>query len=81
MALAASNVFVETDMSKNVVEALTQVGAGTVLIFFSNLVIFKILGIEASTTDNVLLVSINTVVAFAKSYAVRYFFQQIESKP
>jgi hypothetical protein len=68
-------------MSKNVVEALTQVGAGTVLIFFSNLVIFKILGIEASTTDNVLLVSINTVVAFAKSYAVRYFFQQIESKP
>ena len=80
MALAASNAFAETDMKRNIVEALTQVGAGTVLIFFSNLLIFKMLGIEASTTDNVLLVSINTIVAFAKSYAVRYFFQQLESK-
>jgi hypothetical protein len=67
-------------MKRNLLEALTQVGAGTVLIFFSNLLIFKMLGIEASTTDNVLLVSINTVVAFAKSYAVRQLIQQLESK-
>jgi putative effector of murein hydrolase len=74
------HVFAGTEMKRNLLEALTQVGAGTVLIFFSNLLIFKMLGIEASTTDNVLLVSINTVVAFAKSYSVRYFFQKLESQ-
>jgi hypothetical protein len=73
-------VSVGTEMKRNLLEALTQVAAGTVLIFFSNLLIFKMLGIEASTTDNVLLVSINTVVAFAKSYSVRYFFQKLESQ-
>lgn len=80
IVMAALNAFAGTNMRKNVIEAMTQVGAGTVLIFFSNLLIFKMLGIEASTTDNVLLVSINTVVAFTKSYAVRYFFQQLENK-
>jgi hypothetical protein len=80
MALAALNAFAGTEMKRNLLEALTQVASGTVLIFFSNLLIFKMLGIEASTTDNILLVSINTVVAFAKSYGVRYFFQQLESK-
>jgi hypothetical protein len=70
--------FAEIEMKQNLLEALTQVAAGTVLIFFSNLVIFKILGIEASTTDNMLLVAINTIVAFLKSYAVRSFFQKLE---
>jgi putative effector of murein hydrolase len=74
------HAFVGTEMKRNLLEALTQVGAGTVLIFFSNLLIFKMLGIEASTTDNLLLVSINTIVAFAKSYSVRYFFQKLESQ-
>jgi len=62
-------------MKKNIIEAMAQVAIGTVLIFFSNLLVFKILGIQASTTDNLLLVGINTMVAFAKSYAVRSFFQ------
>lgn len=57
---------------------MTQVVAGTILIFCSNLLIFKILGIEASTTDNLLLVGINTIVAFAKSYYVRSFFQNYD---
>ena len=57
---------------------MTQVVAGTILIFCSNLLIFKILGIEASTTDNLLLVGINTIVAFAKSYSVRCFFQNYD---
>lgn len=64
-------------MKKNIIEAMTQVGVGTILIFCSNLLIFKILGIEASTTDNLLLVGINTIIAFAKSYAVRSFFQKL----
>ena len=64
-------------MKKNIIEAMTQVGIGTILIFCSNLLIFKILGIEASTTDNLLLVGINTIIAFAKSYAVRSFFQKL----
>ena len=56
---------------------MTQVGVGTILIFFSNLLVFKILGIEASTTDNLLLVGINTIVAFGKSFAVRSFFERL----
>jgi hypothetical protein len=72
------NAFAETEMKRNLLEALTQVAAGTILIFFSNLVIFKMLGIEASTSDNMLLVAINTIVAFLKSYAVRSFFQKLE---
>lgn len=67
-------------MQRNLIEALTQVAAGTALIFFSNLVIFEMLGISASTTDNMLLVAINTVVAFLKSYAVRLFFQKLEQQ-
>jgi hypothetical protein len=65
-------------LKKNIIEAMTQVIAGTILIFCSNLLIFKILGIEASTTDNLLLVGINTIVAFAKSYSVRSFFQNYD---
>lgn len=73
-------VFVEIKLKRNIIEAMTQVAAGTVLIFCSNLLVFKILGIQVSTTDNLLLIGINTIVAFAKSYAVRSFFQQRESK-
>jgi hypothetical protein len=69
---------VEIKLKKNIIEAMTQVVAGTILIFCSNLLIFKILGIEASTTDNLLLVGINTIVAFAKSYSVRSFFQNYD---
>lgn len=65
----------EIELKRNIIEAMVQVATGTVLIFFSNLMVFKILGIQASTTDNLLLVIINTVVAFAKSYAVRSLFQ------
>jgi hypothetical protein len=62
----------------HVVEAATQVIAGTILIFVSNLVFFPILGIEATTTANATLVLINTVVAFLKSYFVRAFFRKME---
>jgi hypothetical protein len=62
----------------HIVEAATQVIAGTVLIFISNLVFFPILGIEATTAANVTLVLINTLVAFLKSYFVRAFFRKME---
>lgn len=61
----------------HVIEAATQVAAGTVLIFISNLIFFPLLGIEATTKANVSLVLINTVVAFAKSYGVRAFFRRV----
>lgn len=61
----------------SVLEAATQVLAGTILIFLSNMVVFPLLGIEATTSANALLVAINTVVAFAKSYFVRAFFRNI----
>ena len=70
-------VFVETELKKNIIEAMTQVVAGSILIFCSNLLVFKLLGIEASTTDNLLLVGINTIVAFGKSFAVRSFFEKL----
>lgn len=57
-------------------EAAVQVAAGTVLIFFSNLLLFPLLGIEATVQANAALVLANTVVAFVKSYAVRKFFRQ-----
>lgn len=59
------------------IEAATQVLAGTVLIFLSNMLVFPLLGIEATTSANALLVAINTVVAFAKSYFVRAFFRNM----
>jgi hypothetical protein len=62
----------------NLIEAFTQVAVGTVLIFISNLIVFPILGIEATINANVILVAINTVVAFIKSYAVRAFFRNFE---
>lgn len=62
----------------SLIEASTQVLAGTVLIFLSNIILFPILGIEATMNANALLVTINTVVAFIKSYAVRSIFRRIE---
>jgi hypothetical protein len=59
------------------IEAATQVAAGTVLIFISNLIAFPLLGIEATVKANVTLVCINTVVAFIKSYGVRAFFRKL----
>ena len=62
----------------NVIEATTQVVAGTILIFLSNLLVFPLLGIEATFNANAALVAVNTVVAFIKSYAVRAFFRKLE---
>lgn len=59
------------------IEAATQVGTGTVLIFLSNLLVFPLLGIEASMNANAALVAVNTIVAFIKSYAVRAFFRNL----
>ena len=64
--------------TRHLIEAATQVIAGTVLIFISNLVFFPVLGIEATTAANVTLVLINTLVAFLKSYFVRAFFRKME---
>lgn len=61
----------------HIIEAATQVAAGTVLIFLSNMVAFPLLGIEATTKANASLVAINTVVAFVKSYGVRAFFRRV----
>lgn len=61
------------------IEAAAQVIAGTVLIFVSNLIVFPLLGIEATTQANAALVLINTIVAFIKSYGVRAFFRKLEN--
>lgn len=63
---------------RHLIEAGTQVFAGTILIFVSNLIFFPLLGIEATTSANIALVAINTVVAFLKSYFVRAFFRKME---
>ena len=59
------------------VEAATQVIAGTILIFISNLLVFPLLSIQATVSANVYLVLINTVVAFLKSYGVRAIFRRM----
>ncbi len=66
------------DKRLQIIEASTQVIAGTVLIFLSNIIVFPLIGIEATTSANATLVVINTVVAFFKSYFVRAFFRKIE---
>jgi hypothetical protein len=63
---------------KHVIEAAVQVVAGTVLIFLSNLLLFPLLGIEATVQANVVLVLVNTIVAFIKSYMVRFAFRRYE---
>ena len=62
-----------------VVEAFSQVFVGTVLIFISNLIVFSYLDLKVTYEMNAVLVSINTVVAFFKSYFVRYFFRVYET--
>lgn len=59
------------------IEAAAQVLVGTLLIFLSNMLVFPILGIEATVSANAFLVAINTIVAFAKSYFVRAFFRKL----
>lgn len=61
----------------NLIEALTQVIAGTVLIFISNACVFYFLSIEITFNTNATLVGINTIVAFVKSYYVRAFFRKL----
>ena len=63
---------------KHVIEAAVQVVAGTVLIFLSNLLLFPLLGIEATVQANAALVLVNTIVAFIKSYVVRFVFRRYE---
>jgi hypothetical protein len=63
-----------------IIEAAAQVLFGTILIFISNLIFFPLLGIEATTQANVAIVAINTVIAFIKSYGVRFLFKKIEVK-
>jgi hypothetical protein len=63
-----------------VIEAFAQVFFGTILIFISNLIFFPLLGIKASTEANIAIVAINTIIAFAKSYGVRFIFKKIETK-
>jgi len=62
-----------------ILEASAQVFFGTILIFVSNLIFFPLLGIEATTEANIAIVAINTVIAFAKSYSVRFLFKKIET--
>lgn len=62
----------------HVLEASTQVIAGTVLIFLSNFIVFPILGIHATPQANAALVAINTVIAFVKPYGVRAIFRKLE---
>lgn len=62
------------------IEAFSQVIIGSILIFVSNIFIFPVLGIVASYEANAFLVIINTVIAFLKSYFVRYFFRLYERK-
>jgi hypothetical protein len=62
----------------NIVEASVQVIAGTFLIFCTNLIVFPVLGIEATVVSNLYLVLINTLVAFIKSFYVRQFFKRME---
>lgn len=64
----------------NIIEAATQVLVGTVCIFFSNLLVFPFLDIEATISSNAILVAVNTFVAFIKSYAVRSFFKKVENE-
>lgn len=60
----------------NLIEALAQVVAGTIIIFFSNICIFYFLNIEITLNTNAALVGINTIVAFIKSYYVRAIFRK-----
>lgn len=64
----------------DVIEAFSQVFIGTVLIFISNLIIFSYLELTVTYEMNAVLVLINTVVAFLKSYSIRYFFKSYERK-
>ena len=58
-------------------EALTQVFVGTLLIWISNSLFFLISNIEITSTQNTTLVFINTLLAFAKTYTVRELFHRV----
>lgn len=67
-------------ISDRVMEALTQVLVGTLLIYLSNKVFFALQDIEVTRAQNTALVIINTCIAFIKTYSIREFFERVANK-
>jgi len=61
----------------SLVETMTNVAAGLVISFLSQIVIFKIYNVSLSTQQNVEITLYFTIISILRSYALRRFFNSI----
>jgi hypothetical protein len=61
----------------SLVEAITNVFVGFLLALLTQIVVFPLLGLSASLSDNLILGAIFTAVSIARSYALRRTFEAI----
>ena len=56
-------------------ESITNVVVGFLLALLTQIIVFPLLGLAASLTENLLLGTIFTAVSMARSYALRRLFE------
>ena len=61
----------------SLVETMTNVAAGLVISFLSQIVVFKIYDVHLSTQQNVEITLYFTIISILRSYALRRFFNSI----
>lgn len=61
----------------SLVETMTNVVAGLVISFLSQIVIFKIYNVALSTQQNVEITLYFTIISILRNYALRRFFNSI----
>jgi len=60
------------------VEAMSNLVVGFLLALLTQIVVFPLLGLSASLSDNLILGVIFTAVSIARSYALRRLFNAIQ---
>lgn len=61
----------------SLVETMTNVVAGLVISFLSQIVIFKVYNVSLSTQQNVEITLYFTIISILRNYALRRFFNSI----
>jgi hypothetical protein len=63
----------------SLVESLTNIAVGYLVALAAQIVIFPILGVQASLSQNLMIGVLFTFVSLARSYALRRFFNWVGS--
>jgi len=78
-SVRASTVKLKTNMQtkkQSFLESLTNVAIGYLISLLSLFIIFPILGIESSTSKNLIITLYFTLISIARSYILRRYFNK-----